>query len=232
MDDSARVESCIRLFEDNRTEISYFADNVKNWLEKCDSLHDTGSADIYSVKSRLKDVGHLRKKLERKPDVNPDNFFARINDLAGVRVLHLWPSQFNAINVHIQKRLGDDWRLHEDPMAYTWDPETRRYFEQMNIKVEEKDSYYTSVHYVVSPNNDNASVSCEIQVRSLLEEVWGEVDHSINYPDRSSNRSCTDQLLVLAKLIGAGTRLISSIEASFISAIGESRPLSPDGFTS
>ena len=209
-----RVERCIAQFTTARAELQYFADNVTAWLSKCETKHATGLPDVYAVKSRLKDVDHLRAKLLRKPDVCEHNFFQRVNDLAGVRVLHLWPSQFAAIDAHIRRRIGNDWKLHEAPKAYTWDPETKKYFLSLSLDVEEKESYYTSVHYVVSPNNESAIATCEIQVRSLLEEVWGEIDHSINYPDKTQIAVCTDQLLVLAKLIGAGSRLISSIESS------------------
>ena len=88
-----RVERCIAQFTTARAELQYFADNVTAWLSKCETKHATGLPDVYAVKSRLKDVDHLRAKLLRKPDVCEENFFQRVNDLAGVRVLHLWPSQ-------------------------------------------------------------------------------------------------------------------------------------------
>ena len=66
------------------------------------------------------------------------------------------------------------------------------------------------MHYVVKPNADTF-VSCEIQVRSLFEEIWGEVDHEVNYPIPTENISAREQLKVLAKLLGAGTKLVDSI---------------------
>jgi putative GTP pyrophosphokinase len=219
-----RIEKCMKVYSEARAELQYFADNVTSWLSKCETKHATGLPDVYAVKSRLKDEDHLRAKLIRKTDVTEENFLRRVNDLAGVRVLHLWPSQFAAIDLHIRKRIGNDWKLHEPPKAYTWDPETKKYFLSLSLDVEEKESYYTSVHYVVSPNNDSALATCEIQVRSLLEEVWGEIDHSINYPTKSEITACKDQLLVLAKLIGAGSRLISSIETSHRSDLHTSAP--------
>ncbi len=95
-------------------------------------------------------------------------------------------------------------------MAYTWDPESKQYFEGLGINVQVKESFYTSVHYLVRPRPDS-DLCCEIQVRTLFEEIWGEVDHAINYPDPSSNLSCREQLRVLAKLVGAGSRLVDSI---------------------
>jgi ppGpp synthetase/RelA/SpoT-type nucleotidyltranferase len=208
------VDACLALFTENRQEITYFLESVKTWMASCETRHKTNLLDVYAVKGRLKDIDHLKDKLQRKQDITPENFFDRVTDLAGVRVLHLFPSQFGAIHSHIKKRLGNDWILHEPPKAYTWDPETSKFFSELDIEVAHKESYYTSVHYVVKPNNPQSFARCEIQVRTLLEEVWGEIDHGINYPKPTEIHACRDQLLVLAKLIGAGSRLISSIESA------------------
>jgi len=50
-----------------------------------------------------------------------------------------------------------------------------------------------------------------VQVRTLFEEIWGEVDHALNYPTPTETISCREQLKVLAKLVGAGSRLVDSI---------------------
>ena len=73
-----------------------------------------------------------------------------------------------------------------------------------------KDSYYTSIHYVVKPKSDS-NICCEIQVRTLFEEIWGEIDHTINYPSPTDNKACREQLRVLSKLVSTGTRLADSI---------------------
>ncbi len=49
---------------------------------------------------------------------------------------------------------NNGWKLVEEPKAYTWDPEMEKIYESMNINHEMKDSHYTSVHYVIKPDND------------------------------------------------------------------------------
>jgi putative GTP pyrophosphokinase len=110
---------------------------------------------------------------------------------------------------------GQHWYLAEPPKAYTWDPEYKSFFEKFSISTKIKESFYTSVHYIVKPNVDSI-VTCEIQVRSLFEEIWGEVDHDLNYPIPSKSTSCREQLKVLAKLVGAGTKLVDSIYSTNI----------------
>jgi ppGpp synthetase/RelA/SpoT-type nucleotidyltranferase len=108
-------------------------------------------------------------------------------------------------------RIGSgDWVLAEKPKAYTWDPESRDFFSGLELEVLVKESFYTSVHYVVKPRVDS-DLSCEIQVRTLFEEVWGEIDHQLNYPVESKSIACKEQLRVLARLVGAGSRLADAI---------------------
>ena len=45
----------------------------------------------------------------------------------------------------------------------------------------------------------------------LFEEIWGEIDHTINYPYPTEIVACKEQLRVLAKLVSTGTRLADSI---------------------
>ena len=69
---------------------------------------------------------------------------------------------------------------------------------------------YTSVHYVIEANT-RTKYTCEIQVRTLMEEVWGEVDHRINYPYATDSLHCLEQIKVLARVTSGCTRLVDSI---------------------
>ena len=94
----------------------------------------------------------------------------------------------------------------------TWDPESKQMYDNLQITTEVRPTFYTSVHYLIKPNNNNPNpICCEIQVRTLFEEIWGEIDHSINYPHPTDNIACKEQLRVLSKLVGTGTRLADSI---------------------
>jgi putative GTP pyrophosphokinase len=74
---------------------------------------------------------------------------------------------------------------------------------------------YTSVHYVVQANQ-RTKVTCEIQVRTLMDEVWAEVSHRVNYPTPSPSKACQEQLKVLARLTSGCTRLVDSIFKSHL----------------
>lgn len=141
----------------------------------------------------------------------PEELGLRVTDLTGVRVMHLHQMQFVELHLFIMAKIeSGDWSLHEPPKAFTWDPESRSFFEGLGLECAIRDTYYTSVHYVVRPRT-GSHLNCEIQVRTLFEEIWGEVDHALNYPIPSTVTTCKEQMRVLSKLVGAGSRLVDSI---------------------
>lgn len=176
---------------------------------------------VHSAKRRTKDPDHLRAKLSRKIikaknsngifEITKENLFSRINDLAGFRIIHLHTRQVKEIHDELLSIFDEQrWILVEGPVAKTWDDESRAYFHSLGWQTEESATMYTSVHYVVQPNSRSA-LTCEIQVRTLMEEVWGEVDHTINYPVQSNSQSCREQIKVLARLTSGCSRLVDSI---------------------
>ncbi|MGQ0641674.1 MAG: RelA/SpoT domain-containing protein [Gemmatimonadaceae bacterium] len=169
----------------------------------------------------MKDPDHLRAKLFRKIaehradatqfDITRQTLLTRITDLAGIRILHLYTRQIRDIDAAIRGILEEQqYALREGPFARTWDDESRAFFQQCGIETQSSPSLYTSVHYVVG-SASRTVVTCEIQVRTLMEEVWGEVNHAINYPNPTELLSCREQIAVLARVTSSATRLVDSI---------------------
>lgn len=207
-----RMQELVDLFRSQRNEFDVFASGIRQWFLGHEELARNNC--VHSVKYRLKDPAHLRKKLERKYaelDLTNEEFFRRLTDLAGVRVLHLHQAQFREIHAAISAKVAqNDWVLAEPAKAFTWDPESRDFFSGQGLEVEVRETYYTSVHYLLKPRADSF-LCCEVQVRTLFEEIWGEVDHQLNYPAPTENIASREQLRVLSKLVGAGSRLVDSI---------------------
>jgi putative GTP pyrophosphokinase len=190
-------------------------------IENSDGLKDV----MHSYKTRVKDPEHLKDKLIRKAndaisegeafDYSKENLFEKINDLAGFRILHLHTTQFEEINIELQKIFTEQrWQIIEGPNARTWDDETRAYFDRIGVETSPNANMYTSVHYILKPNN-STPITCEIQVRTLMEEVWGEVDHKINYPHKSNSHSCREQIKTLARVTSGCSRLVDSIFSTY-----------------
>lgn len=201
-------------YEARYDEFHLFAKQVASFFADSRKFQEKPLPLVHSVRMRLKDSDHLKEKLRRKwkdGPITPRNLFKKVTDLAGVRVLHVHTQQFEAINKAIQHQISKGyWALNEAPVANSWDPETTNYFRSLGLKAVTRDSYYSSIHYVVKPHVDS-DLTCEIQVRTLFEEIWGEIDHALNYPSPTANLACREQLRVLAKLSSTGTRLADSI---------------------
>ena len=215
MSQENNIDEAVNEFAKNKHIFQIFINSVVDSFTLEPRLNEYGKPVLHSIKHRLKNEDHLKVKLKRKGDdespITSENIFDRITDLAGVRVLHLYQDQLPTIHNFIMEKVNrGDWTLNEDPVAYSWDPESQRFFELLNLDVKIKESYYTSIHYVVKPGNDER-IKCEIQVRTLFEEAWGEIDHTINYPVKSSSQATKEQLKVLSKLVSTGTRLADSI---------------------
>ncbi|MGP6421131.1 RelA/SpoT domain-containing protein [Pseudomonas putida] len=214
-DSEPLIKYCLGRYDDINHELSIFMATVRSWFETHPKLAKCSSPTVHSVKSRLKDRQHLEEKVIRKlADLSeqPTNeeMFRRLTDLSGVRVLLLHQQQFIALHAEFLRKTSNDWHLVEPPKAYTWDPESVDFFRSLGVHTELKESHYTSLHYVIRPKAES-DVVCEIQVRTLFEEIWGEVDHTLNYPSPTESVACSEQLRVLAKVVGAGSRLVDSI---------------------
>jgi len=201
--------------DSRRQVLELFRESVHHFFERHPRLITGPLPTVHSVRSRTKGLNSLEDKLDRKlqdgESINAGNIFSTITDLVGVRVLHVYQEQVGDIHAAILAHVdAGEWVFHEGPRAYTWDPEARDYMESLGLSVEVKDSFYTSVHYVVRPRPD-AAAACEIQVRTLFEEAWGEIDHAINYPHPTTSLANGEQLRVLARLVSTGSRLATSI---------------------
>ncbi|PWK14936.1 RelA/SpoT domain-containing protein [Tumebacillus permanentifrigoris] len=215
MSKEVAIQSCVDEYSRIHHRFNQFLNGVRDFFELEPPFNDKHTSVIHSIKYRLKDPDHLRDKLDRKwKDEDPiviENLFTRITDFAGLRVLHLYHDQFPIIHEKIiEKVTSRDWVFAESPKAYTWDPEMVKFYETLGITSQHKESYYTSIHYLVKPREDS-SITCEIQVRTLFEEIWGEIDHTINYPHPIDSVPCKEQIRVLSKLVSTGTRLADSI---------------------
>ena len=181
---------------------------------------------IHFIKYRIKDPEHLRHKLERKalgrkqmlrdkkkkipPEINPKNLFEHINDMIGVRIIYLHTGQMPLIHAALLDFFDvQQFKLIEKPTASCWDYEYEEMYKGLDIKTRPTTGY-SSVHYVIQVNK-RTKWTCEIQVRTLTDEVWGEVSHLVNYPNESPSDVCREQLKTLARFTTGCTRLVDTI---------------------
>lgn len=215
------IEAAVKAFEQRRGDFETDATNLQNRLLAHSELRKL----IHSIKWRAKSPSHLRDSLERKAsraadggpafNITAENVFDKMPDLAGVRLLHLHMRQMEKIHPLLMKIIADEgYVLSGKPEAKTWDLEYEQMFKKLKVKVKRNESLYTSVHYVIKQNTTTRRL-CELQVRTLAEEVWGEISHTINYPHETDSVACKEQLKVLARVVSGCSRLVDSIVASY-----------------
>lgn len=172
---------------------------------------------VHSVKARVKDPEHLVEKVIRKRRENPkrlitlQNYEKEITDLIGIRVLHLFKGDWLAIHRFIKTA----WGLSQTPIAYVrrGDPtEVETGFQRYGCNVREHDMGYRSVHYLIKSQPAKKVRIAELQVRTIFEEGWSEIDHRIRYPYTLNNAVLNQFLGVFNGLAGSADEMGTFIQ--------------------
>ncbi len=188
-------------------ELEIAAKAVVGHLEKCVAVH--------SLRWRVKDAEHLLDKIVRKARAKPEqkitieNYKSEITDLFGVRALHLFKSDWRAIHQLILKT----WHLVENhkPIAYIRDGDEKKSFDENQCSVEIHARDYRSVHYEIQFAPTKEVAIAEIQVRTLFEEGWSEIDHRITYPNNADDPLLSGYLRIFNLLAGASDQMATYI---------------------
>lgn len=127
---------------------------------------------IHSISSRTKDEPSLRKKIEKSE--NRYKNITDITDLSGVRVICLFSDDVDKVgeivrkNFKVHNELSVDKRQILDPDRFG----------------------YLSLHYIVEFPKERITLrdykpfkglNCEIQIRSILQHAWAEIEHDFGY---------------------------------------------------
>lgn len=187
-----------------------------------------------SAKIRVKDPYHVIDKLVRKTnqdhdyeDIRKEKLHLYFDDLIGCRLIILYYEDWYNVNkkicelfpysnncekvkprnnekidtpciihpVEINIRNGDDDDIY------------KTYFSSHpNEKYElRKGRYYRSIHYTIA----YYAYSFELQVRSIYDEAWGEVDHDVLYPKNLGNEKLIGYSKMLNRITGVSNEMSS-----------------------
>ncbi|MCY1042111.1 RelA/SpoT domain-containing protein [Corallococcus sp. bb12-1] len=176
-----------------------------------------GSAEgVHSIKARLKDPEHLIEKIIRKSIDNPEEvitkeaYWDRINDLIGIRVLHLFKADWIPIHEFIVRQ----WALAGKVEAKVRDGDSAEFIAQLEgrgCSIVKSPAGYRSVHYLIESRPGKEKFLAEIQVRTLFEEGWSEVDHLVRYPYGAASPVVESFLGVFNRLAGGADEMASFV---------------------
>ncbi len=151
---------------------------------------------LHTISYRIKDPARLIEKIEeenKQPGVGPgsitrENFRERVGDIVGIRLICLRLSDVETVEAYLALL------AEEDILTFLRKPVRKRAFvlpvdpgEGIPEDLELRYSGYSSIHYQVKlGENSDASdalkgLQFELQLRTILEEAWGEIDHKYRY---------------------------------------------------
>ena len=203
---------------DLRDIYQHHAANENNLLQAGEAIQSTlrKVGAVHSTRVRVKTPKSLARKIVRKQTDDPkrnitlENYEEDVRDLIGLRALHLFKRDWKLIH----KEILDIWKLHpkdRKPLAYHRggdSPELRQEWKNAGCKVEERSAGYRSIHYVIVSKPNNRERYCaEIQVRTIFDEGWGEIDHHIRYPDDPNDPLLQESLLILNRMAGSADEM-------------------------
>ena len=168
-----------------------------------------GIEEVHSLRMRIKDTDHLIKKIIRKQikdktlEITLGDYEEHIKDKIGIRVLHLYKTDWLSIHKFITKT----WDLWESPFAYIREGDPDDFYKKNGCKTEIHKDNYRSVHYLAKTKPMRNEISVEIQVRTLFEEGWSEIDHRIRYPDNVNNTILNEYLAIFNRLSGSADEM-------------------------
>ena len=153
-----------------------------------DSLHTI----IYRIKDELRIIEKIDKQNKEieagAPPITEKNYQTRVGDLLGVRIICLRLSDIEKVEAYL-RLLSEEKILH-----FVKGPDQKRSFilpidpgESISDGKDLTYSGYSSIHYQVKlgENSDAPSgledLQFEFQLRTILEEAWGEIDHKYRY---------------------------------------------------
>lgn len=159
----------LQFYEDYRRDFDRYAKAAEEASTAVRDLLRGNVEGVQGVEARAKDPFSLLGKLRQKRYGNPAE---EITDLVGVRVITQYPDAAK----HVEAALRSAFLINDD---------------ESSDKLEELEPEafgYRSIHLIAKQRRADSGIRevlgemwFEIQVRSLLQHAWAEVDHDIKY---------------------------------------------------
>lgn len=172
----------------------------------------------YAYKSRVKSEEKLLEKKNRKIEEKPEYTLSSITDVIGVRFVTLFRDDMPKVFERLADIINHNDSLHPNPFLKGHFEEIIIYhtnpYDEVKAKIEEilsaksidpikeykahhsKDSYssihiVTRINYPSSKLPNNYFIPVEIQIRTVFEDAWGEIDHKYGYVIREGKDTGT-----------------------------------------
>lgn len=208
-----------------------FTDTYLKDINK-DKVNDDEKVKIHSFRARVKDPEHLIAKIIKRKNENlkkyklldKENYEKFITDLIGIRCFVLFKADWISFHNYIVSQFENDVKYYIRDSIEDFDDNEEHFYiaEKPKVHIRNGDAreiydevlppdcvidgkVYRSVHYIIKYRG----VYLEIQVRTLFEEGWGEVDHAIVYPYYQNDQILREYTALLNRLSGLADEMSS-----------------------
>ncbi|MBU1728207.1 RelA/SpoT domain-containing protein, partial [Patescibacteria group bacterium] len=173
---------------------------------------------VYSTKYRIKNKNSIYLKTKRKKYSSLD----KITDYAGMRIICLFEQDIPAVHNYLLKKMKEEGFTISEFKIFNWEDKkvseilktklTQMFGEMNNVQQEDRKSGYKSLHYISSFNYGGIKINIEIQLRTLLQDAWGELEHSLSYKQGNIHPHIKKSFQLLARDLQTNDCLMSHLK--------------------
>lgn len=218
MESSNELNNFLKVYSDYETKILKPTLNEIN-----DCLKEMGKSEFWNkymtgkgvatpspirqIMSRIKQPDKVVEKIFRKPKLFPNKLsfssLTKMHDTIGLRIIVYFSSQLSLIDRELRNSSFFELDENTPPEAF-FEPEKLMRLGLSHIENKQKDSGYTSIHYMVRLKDSSVPLNerpvFEIQVRTLAQELWCELEHVLSYkPETRPNLSAKRRFQILSR---------------------------------
>ncbi|EOG8149201.1 GTP pyrophosphokinase family protein [Citrobacter werkmanii] len=162
------MDEIIKQYDEKKESFDSFALSLKSLLNTL--IRDAGYS-IHSLESRVKTRNSLSEKIIRKDKYD---CIEDITDIIGIRIITHYSDDVDKIAKIIKREFTLDEKNSIDKRS----------------TIEPDRFGYLSLHYVISLSENRTdlteyasykNVKAEVQIRSILQHAWAEIEHDIGY---------------------------------------------------
>jgi len=163
-----KLETILNQFDNQKYLLDEFGDTTYNLIK---SLLSNSNIKPHQISFRIKDKVSLQNKIIRKDFKY--NKLNEITDLLGIRIITFFEDEIDIVAKILESEFEIDWQNSIDKR-----------------RVDADRFGYRSLHFVVSHKKSRTKLTeysnfkelkCELQIRSILQHSWAEIEHDIGY---------------------------------------------------
>lgn len=166
-------------------------------------------------KSRIKTYESFLNKITEESIQTISEAFSLIDDVLGIRLISLYKTDLQEICDWVEENFN-----FLDKKVYLWDGVGKLKPSQEELK-KTMETGYTSIHYKVQIKEsqkrgdyDLAELVFEIQVRTILEEAWGEFTHEV-YKDANAPKFILGSYKILSEYLNIINKQVEFLKTTY-----------------